>query len=321
MPVGPAALNQAAPGQRWVVRYRLPDGSATDAIGWIESLSPDRIALSEVGGGRREIVRAAVVLARRAPAARGGPDPRRVSADELQRLSLSGWLAEHEPLGEWTLRSGGGFTGQASSCQAVGDPGCAIAAAARTIIAYAAAAGIAPMAQVVHGSKPERALRELGWTPTYEPTDVLVVRLADLLEARPVDPAVEVSEVLDDSWRAAYQRSRPNSADPAVLELILGGQPPRTYASRTGPGGSRVSIGCGQLSGDWLGLAALWTDPVQRQRGFAAAVLVALGDWAARRGARYAYLKVAVANQSAHAAYERLGFVLHHSYGYLKPPG
>jgi hypothetical protein len=41
----------------------------------------------------------------------------------LERRALPGWLALHEPLGEWTLRAAGGFTGRANSCLAVGDPG------------------------------------------------------------------------------------------------------------------------------------------------------------------------------------------------------
>lgn len=320
MAVGPAPLEAATPGERWVVRRRLADGSATDVVGWIETLTPDRVVLAEVGGRTREIARTAVVLARRAPAALGGPDPRRVSADALERHTLPGWLAEHEPLGDWTLRAGGGFTGRANSCQAIGDPQVPVGEAARRVIGYAAAHGIAPMAQVVDGSEPDRALRELGWTPTYEPTDVLVARLAALLEDRPPDLATAVTETLDDRWRAAYHLSRPHQADPAVLELILNGQPPRAFASRADRDPALLSIGRGHLSGDWLGLASIWTEPGHRRQGLATAILTALGHWGARRGGRYAYLQVAVANDAAHAAYGRLGFVRHHAYGYLRPP-
>lgn len=345
MVAGPAPLGAAALGERWVVRHRLADGSATDAVGWIDELGPERIELSGVDGATQQVSPAAVILARRAPAALGGPDPRRVPAEELQQRSLPGWLARHEPLGEWTLRAGDGFTGRANSCLAVGDPGVGVDEATRRIIAHAGTHGIAPMAQVITGSGPELALRARGWTTTYEATDVLVVRLTELLEDRPQSATIEVSETLHDSWRTAYQLSRPNQADPAVLELILDGHPPRAFASRTGstqpsstqPGSTQpsstppssgqppdgapaVSIGRGHLSRDWLGLAAIWTDPEHRRTGLATAVLAALGHWGARRGARYAYLQVAVANRPAHRAYERLGFVRHHAYGYLRPP-
>jgi N-acetylglutamate synthase len=48
--------------------------------------------------------------------------------------------------------------------------------------------------------------------------------------------------------------------------------------------------------------------------------MAALGHWAARQGARYAYVQVATVNQSAIGAYTTLGFVSHHHYRYLAPP-
>jgi N-acetylglutamate synthase len=48
-------------------------------------------------------------------------------------------------------------------------------------------------------------------------------------------------------------------------------------------------------------------------------MMSALGHWAARHGARYAYVQVATINEPAIAAYRRLGFVPHHSYLYLAP--
>jgi hypothetical protein len=38
----------ALPGERWVVRCRLPDGSATDVIGWIEALDATSVRLSSI---------------------------------------------------------------------------------------------------------------------------------------------------------------------------------------------------------------------------------------------------------------------------------
>ncbi len=314
----PPPLRQAQPGERWVVRHRLDDGSAGDLIGWLVGVGPE-VVLDTAGGVRHTVAADRVIVARRAPAAAGGPDPRRIGAEELERHAVTGWLAASEPLGEWTLRAGSGFTGRANSCLAVGDPGVPIARAAERIVAYAAAHAITPMAQVVTGSGPERALRALGWVDTYIPTEVLAVRLTDLLADRPADPAVEIAARLEEAWLAAYHRSRANDADPAILRAILEGRPPLALAS-VRSGGATVAIARGHLSSPWLGLASIWTDADHRRRGHATAMITTLGHWAARQGARYAYLQVAAANTSAIAAYARLGFAPHHRYGYLRPP-
>jgi hypothetical protein len=151
--------------ERWVVRYWLPGGSATDVIGWIEALDSVSVRLTTIDATARVIDRSMIIAARRAPAAPRG----RSSADLRSRSATTqrcGWLAWHEPLGEWTLRAGGGFTGRANSCHAVGDPGVPIRQAAEQIIAYAAAHGIPPMAQVIEESPEARALEDLGWVRT-----------------------------------------------------------------------------------------------------------------------------------------------------------
>jgi N-acetylglutamate synthase len=310
-------------GERWVVRSLLPDGSATDVIGWIEALDATSVRLSSIEQPLHVIDRNNIIAARRAPAATGGPDPRRISAANLQRHALLGWLAWHEPLGEWTLRVAGGFTRRANSCHAVGDPGIPIPQAAEQIISFALAHDIAPLAQVIEESPEEHALRGLGWVSSEQPTAVLVTRLADFLASRPVKPAVEISERLEPAWAEAYQHSQPNPVDPAIVRMILEGNPPRAFASvvgqRPGDHSELVAIARGHRTEDWLGLAAIWTRPDHRQRGLATAMTGALGHWAARQGARYAYVQVAIANKPAVTAYAKLGFVHHHRYVYLVP--
>ncbi len=316
MAAGPPAVRRARVGERWVLRLRLPDGSATDVVDWLVEVGPTQLVVSS----RPEpIALAEVVVARRAPAAVGGPAPARVAPAELARRTLPGWLAESEPLGEWTLRCGGGFTGRANSCQAVGDPGMPPADAAARILTYAEQHGIAPLAQVIVESDPDLALTSLGWVETYEPTDVLAVRLADLLGTTLPAESVLVSETLSEEWRAAYHRSRPSDVDPTVLEMILTGRPPRAFGSVADDHGRPVAIARAHLDQDWLGLAAIWTDPDHRRRGLATEIIIALGHWAARRHARYAYLQVASANTTAISAYARLGFHPHHAYRYLRP--
>lgn len=317
------ALDRARLGERWVVRHRLADRSATDVVGWLSALDPGSVVLELEGGTPVTIDRSTIVLARRAPAARGGPDPGRTSAAELEWAALPGWLALSEPLGQWTLRAGGGFTGRANSALAVGDPGVTLDEAAARVVAFARQHQIPPWAQVIVGSEEDTELARRGWRPVYVTTDVLVCRLTTLLGQDLPDDRIRVGDQLAESWWRAYARSRPNTADPDLLRMILDGHPPRAFASMTtGPGPAEaVAIARGHVSGPWLGLAAIWTDPGWRRQGLATAMVRALGHWGARQGARNAYLQVAQQNVDAHVAYGRLGFVPHHSYRYLTAPG
>jgi ribosomal protein S18 acetylase RimI-like enzyme len=306
-------------GERWVIRHRLPDGSATDVIGWIERVNDHEIAIRSIGSGLERLALADIVLARRAPAAAGGGDPLRTSPADLEQIALPGWLAISEPLGEWTLRAAGGFTGRANSCLAVGDPGMPSDKAAARIRRYAVEHGIPAWAQVVSGSEEEHALEQLGWQPVYVQVEVLAVRLAELLADTQPDPRVQVSEQLDRRWRRAYDESRPNQADPDLLGMILEGRPPRAFAGAGTPDGL-FTIGRGHLNRGWLGLASIWTRPELRRLGWGRRIVLALGHWGARQGARHVYLQVAAANTEALRAYEAMGLRPHHRYNYLASP-
>jgi N-acetylglutamate synthase len=314
------ALTGAQPGERWVVRHRLADGSATDVLGWIKATAPDSVSVAMSDGRVVRLFLADIIVARRAPAAAGGPNPLRTSAEDLERYALPGWLGISEPLGEWTLRVAGGFTARANSCLAVGDPGMPIGAAAAQIITFSGSHGIAPRAQVIAGSQTEAGLREVGWLEASGQTDVLVCRLSDLLGEELPDPSVQVVETLTPSWEAAYQRSRLDDVEPAAVRMILDGHPPRAFGGVAGSDGQFVAIIRGHLSGVWLGLASVWTDPGHRDRGLARKIMIALGHWAARRGGRYVYVQVSGANEPARRAYAALGFTLHHRFRYLRAP-
>jgi N-acetylglutamate synthase len=314
------ALAHARLGERWVVRHRLSDGSATDVIGWIEKIERESISVATSGGRFVRLARADIILARRAPAAAGGPDPLRTAAEELERYALPGWLGFSEPLGEWTLRAAQGFTSRANSCLAVGDPGMPVGGAAAEIVAFSRANRIPPLAQVIAGSETEAELRALGWLDAPPGTDVLVCRLSDLLGDHLPDPAVLVAETLTASWQAAYHRSRPNDVDPAIVRMILDGHPPRAFASVASGDEQVVAIARGHLNGPWLGLSSAWTDRDHRGHGLTTKVLIALGHWAARRGGRYVYSHVASANEQTRRGYGQLGFALHHRNRHLSAP-
>ena len=69
-------LVSARVGERWVVRVRLPDGSATDRIGWLDAVTADAVVLTGPDGRPETVDRSTVVVARRVPAPRAaGPAP------------------------------------------------------------------------------------------------------------------------------------------------------------------------------------------------------------------------------------------------------
>jgi N-acetylglutamate synthase len=313
-------LGRVRRGERWVLRRRLADGSATDVIGWIERIDPETVSIVTSSGALVEVPASSIIVARRVPAAAGGPDPLRTSAEDVERYALPGWLGWSEPLGQWTLRAAGGHTVRANSCLAVGDPGVPIAAAAAQVVEFSAAHGIEPRAQVIAGSEIEAELRRLGWVDTHPENDVLVCRLSTLLGESLPDDGVEITETLTDGWMEAYQRSHPSDADPAILKMILAGNPPRAFAGAAAGQTRLVAIGRAHVSGSWLGSSAIWTDDDHGLEDLASRIMTALGHWGARRGARYGYVEVACGDEKLREICTMLGFRVHHQCRFLAAP-
>ena len=262
-----------------------------------------------------------MLLARRAPAAAGGPPPYRVSDVELQRRALAGWLADHEPLGDVDVAvRQAASPASANSCHAVGDPGMPMAEAAARIVEYAHHEQISPMAQVITGSAEEAHFVDLGWTDTHVPVDVLATRLADFLADRPTPPGVRVAEELEESWLPGLPAVLAGRGRSSILRMILDGNPPRAFGSVGSAAAPMVAIARGHLSGDWLGMARCGPAPASAAAALAAAVMTALGHWGARQRRPVLLCPGGPGNQAAQAAYARLGFVRHHSYLYLAPP-
>jgi ribosomal protein S18 acetylase RimI-like enzyme len=317
----------AAVDDRVTVRYRLDDGSASDVVGWITRLNGRQVWVQSSRSGRETTVaRARIILARRIPPAMGGPPPSRTSAAELEQIAKNSWMADAQQLGEWTLRTGDGFTSRANSCLAVGDPGVDMPAAATAICRHYATRQLRPRAQVIRDSPEETGLMRLGWQPESDGSSImLAIGLVRLIDDHPRDRSVVISEELAPPWWQAFQRYE---SAPDVARRMLIDVPPVGLAhvnaardtSAATDSDKVVAIGRGQVSNGWLGLTTFWTDPGYRQRGLAAAIMRELGHWAARLQTRNAYLQVGSANRAAVTAYQRIGFTVHHHYRYLVPP-
>ena len=217
----------------------------------------------------------------------------RVSTRAAEQHTLTLWPGlETEPLGEWVLRTDpapvGRLLKRANSCLAIGDPG--------VDLAEADGAGPGASTAPATGSR---------W------------------------PRSSAAPTSTRRWRrrlGAGAGRRRRLPDRLALPGAAGG-PDRGHRARAVTAdGDRVlaeidgvASGRASLDGDWLGLHGLTVDPAHRRRGRGTAVVAALLEWGAERGATTAWLHVEVDNEPGLALYEGLGFRTHHTCRYLAP--
>lgn len=290
-PVGRHRLGPHVVGQRVVLRRLLvgergPTGGPafSDVIG--ECLAWGEAAVLRLADGREVSVPVAEIVS-------GKPVPprpsvrQRVSPEEAQLLALAMWQQlDTAPLGAWTLRwSRVSPNRRANSVLAMTPAGVDDAVAA--VEEHYTALGRRPIASVLPDSPEEEAFRSRGW----------------VLESSEADSLFQMASV---AMARRALRERPAYA----VRLEEDGD--QVVATVGGDAGGLAS-----LAGDWVGLRALEVAPPRRRRGLGLAVVGALLDWGAERGATTAYLQVLADNEPALGLYERLGFATHHTYRYL----
>jgi N-acetylglutamate synthase len=279
-------------GQRVVVRRVLrgrtgPSGgpAMTDALGVCLSWADGTCVLQAEDGTTTAIAVADIVSGKPVP-----PRPatrHRVTPAEAQRRALALWPdLTTEPLGDWVLRHSPTSTARrANSVLAIGPSGVA-GDYDRVVEFYAARTG-RPIAAVLPDSDEDALFRSRGWGLESNDDDTL-------FQIGSVSRALRGLTVPDD---ATY-----DEADDLVTVRI----------------GDRAS-GVAAYADDWVGFRGIEVDPAHRRHGLGRAVMAALLEWGAERGATTAYLQVLGDNAPAIAMYERLGFTTHHAYRYLAP--
>lgn len=321
-------LEELVVGRRVVVRHRLPDGAASDALGELVAADAERLVVAtrrgEVVVARRDVLAAKGVPPAPSRAARTGAA--QIDAEALELVAAEHWRpVEREDLGAWRLRAAGGFTGRANSALAVGDPGCDLGAALVRVRSFYGARGLEAVVAAPTGDLTAE-LQRRGWT-VRTPTLVMTADLptgGGSASGIALDAGVVLDDEPDDAWLAAYQGRGPVGQ---VGRQVLLSADEQVFASVRQPadaGGGVLAVARGSLSahpeGAWLGLSAVETSPAHRRRGLALRVTGALLAWGAQRGARAAFLQVAVSNTAARVLYERAGFTAHHEYRYLVAP-
>jgi GNAT superfamily N-acetyltransferase len=321
------ALSADLVGVRIVVRVRVPGETGPsggpamrDILGVLTAWGTTELTVQRADGAVETVRHADIVTGKPVPAR--ASVRQRVPAADLQRICARGWQAPRtQNLGDWLLRAAGGFTGRANSALVSGDPGVPVDAALRDVIAFYAENRLPALAQVIVDSPEDVLLSERGWAAARAGRAAAVVQVASVAIARRRRPAassvtVDIEDAPSDAWIARYGRSSEAGLD--VVRTVLASGDDIAFARAGDP---IVGIGRGVVTDDWVGLSAVEVDPARRREGIGTAVVAALLEWAASLGARSAYLQTVPGNVAALALYEPFGFVTHHSYKYLRPPG
>jgi ribosomal protein S18 acetylase RimI-like enzyme len=286
-------------GQRVVVRRVLPGqvgpsgGPAmTDVLGICESWADGRTTIRREDGSVVDIATADIVSGKPVP-----PRPsvrHRVSSREAEGHAAPHWPGVvREPLGDWELRSEpevrDRLRKRANSCLAMGDPGVPLEEAAATVTGFYGRRDRVPMVQVEVGSDADRWFTGAGWERV--PGGDSFFMLGSLSRCRRLLAGVSTDHVTVTSGDA---RARGSIED--------------------------LAHGDAAVDGDWLGVHGLVVAPDARRRGLARAVMAALLDWGAERGATTVWLHVETDNAPAIALYEAIGLGVHHECRYLAAP-
>lgn len=209
---------------------------------------------------------------------------------DLETASLGDWVLRHEPSPDGRRRKRG------SSCLALGDPGLALAEALDRVERWYAERDLPALLQTEADGDVDRAVADLGW---------------------PVVDGGEADHLLGSVSRAlrAVRRLGGASAEPAVDVVRTDGEVAHLRAALESGAGEASAV----LDGDHLGLHGLRVAPEHRRSGLGTALVAALLEAGAERGASSVWLHVETDNAAAYALYERLGLTVHHTMRYRRP--
>jgi GNAT superfamily N-acetyltransferase len=141
----------------------------------------------------------------------------------------------------------------------------------------------------------------------YQPTQPTIFKLGDVgrLAAFSEASARLLSEP-DDAWAAVFLGEGFDPADGAYRVAALSRCPSAVYGA-AGEDGATHAVGVISFGDAWAGIHGMRTAPAHRGRGYAGAILAALGRAAQARGLARAFLQVEEANP-ARRIYRRAGF-------------
>lgn len=243
------------------------------------------------------------------------------SAADIDRATIITWpAAETEDRDGWVYLADSGVTRRVNAVWPLAAPRGDIERAIDDAEAWYAARGLQPRFKLTDGATAPVDLTERLTRRGYQRVSPTLVMRAGLSAAPGHYKGVEIAGAPPPAFDQALQASAVSAEDLAERRGIARRAPqPAAFASRVSDG-RVVAVGVSVVTQNLAGIYLMRTAPDARRRGHALHILRALLDWAATRGAAYAFLQVDVDNTPAVTLYEREGFERLTTYHYWKSP-
>jgi N-acetylglutamate synthase len=233
----------------------------------------------------------------------------------LEPLADDAWPArERERLGGWRLNASSGRSMRINACWPLAAPDRDPEAALDAVEAWFAQRGLPTRFKLTDGLTAPADLTQRLAARGYAPSKQTVVMLGPT--GGEGDPAVRLSDAPDSTFEAVFTATAGDPEDGRERLEALGRIPAPARFARLDIDGAPAAIGCGAVSGPFVGVFGMRTAPDYRRKGLARRVLRALLAEAGRLGAERAWLQVEANNAPAIALYADEGFAPGYLYRY-----
>jgi len=240
--------------------------------------------------------------------------------DRIEESVLNAWPGLQQVLLDgWVLRFSNGYTFRANSVHVLHPSRLDVSRKIEMCEALYRAKNLPPIFRITPQAVAEGLDERLEKRGYPRGNDSLVLGL-DAIDPAPADEqhALHVHDNIDE-WLALYSHFKrvplaTQTTHRAIVSLVPAG---RVLASIQVEG---VAVACamGVVDQDLFGVYDVVVDPDHRNRGCGRQLMSALLNWAARNGARRAYLLVDADNAPALSLYTRLGYRTLYPYWYRR---
>lgn len=233
----------------------------------------------------------------------------------LEPLADDAWPArERARLGGWRLNASSGRSMRINACWPLDAPDRDVEAALDATEAWFAERGLPPRFKLTDGLIAPADLSQRLAARGYRPSKQTQVMLGPV--AGEGDPAIRMAREPDAAFEAVFTATAGDPEDGRERIETLNRIPAPACFARLDIDGAPAAIGCGAISGAFVGVFGMRTAPDHRRKGLARRIFRALLAEAKALGAERAWLQVEADNAPAIALYADEGFEPAYRYSY-----